>query len=58
MMLLALRSWRLRESARNALATGNLEQASELAEEAQSTHGTPAGEALRAIAAWLTKGES
>lgn len=57
LMLLALHGWRLRESARNALAAGNPEQASELAEKAQSIHRTPAGEALRAIAAWLAKSD-
>ena len=57
-MRLALHGWRLRESARHALAAGNPEQASELAEQAQSIHRTPAGEALRAIAAWLRKNDS
>jgi hypothetical protein len=52
-MLLALKSWRLRESAREALAAGDLELAAGLAEEAQGTHRTPAGEALRIVTAWV-----
>ena len=52
LMLLALKSWRLRQLARDALAAGDLERASRLAEAAQSTQRTPAGEALWVVTAW------
>ena len=51
-MLLALKSWRLRQWARDALAAGDLERASTLADEAQSTQRTPVGEALWVVTAW------
>jgi hypothetical protein len=57
-MLLALKAWRLRESARRALGAGDPDQASRLAAEAQSIHRTPAGQALRLLSAWLNHGTS
>lgn len=53
LMLLAVKAWRLRESARGALAEGDSDLASKIAAEAQSTHGTEAGRALRVLSSWL-----
>jgi hypothetical protein len=52
-MVLGLKAWRLRESARVALVSGDAEEAARRAEEAQSLQGTEAGEALRVLSAWL-----
>ena len=53
LMLLATLAWRLRQAARRALAEGRVTQARALASEAQRLHRTNAGEALRAVSAWL-----
>jgi hypothetical protein len=52
-MLLAAEAWRLRESAREAIAAGDFERASELAGGAQELQATPAGESLLRLSAWL-----
>jgi hypothetical protein len=52
-MILAAKSWRLREAARAAFGAGQFEQAFELAAEAQEAQRTPAGKALRAVSALL-----
>ncbi len=52
-MILAVKSWRLREAARSAIGAGQFEQAFELAEKAQETQRTPAGEALRVVSELL-----
>jgi hypothetical protein len=54
-MILAVKSWKLREEARVAIDAGLFERARELAEAAQATHRTPAGEALRTVSGWLGK---
>lgn len=53
LMLLAVQAWKLRESARSALAAGGYEQALALARAAQAAQATPIGEFLRALSAWL-----
>jgi len=53
LMLLAAEAWRLRESAREAIAAGDFERASELAGGAQELQATPAGESLLRLSAWL-----
>ncbi len=52
-MTLMVKSWRLRESARAALAEGQLAQASMLVEKAQQIQGAPAGQALKVISSLL-----
>lgn len=52
-MTLMVKSWRLRESARAALAAGQLAQAVTLVEKAQQIQGAPAGEALKVISSLL-----
>jgi len=52
-MLLAVRAWRLRESARKELAAGDPLSALEFVEEAQNTHSTAAGRALQVLSRWL-----
>ena len=54
LMLLAVKSWQLREAARGALQAGEVERALKLAIEAQSIQDTNRGEALRLLGAWLT----
>ena len=49
LMSLAVRAWRSRESAREALAAQDWASARELASGAQRMHDTPAGRALRAV---------
>jgi hypothetical protein len=49
-MILAAKSWKLREAARMALRAGQFERAFELAAKAQAAHRTPVGEALRVVA--------
>jgi hypothetical protein len=53
-MVLALKAWRLRESARGALASGDAEEAAHCAAEAQGVQRTETGEALRVLSAWLS----
>jgi len=55
-MGLAVRAWRLRQSARRALEAGDFDQAARLAAEAQSTQATPAGQALWVLSSWVGKG--
>jgi hypothetical protein len=55
LMILAVKSWRLREAARAAMEAGQFEQARELAGAAQDTHRTPVGGALGALSRWLDK---
>jgi hypothetical protein len=52
-MLLAAKSWWLRETARTAIAAGDFRRGAELADKAQEAQGTSAGEALRRIGEWL-----
>jgi hypothetical protein len=53
-MRLAVKAWRLRESARRALEAGDFDKAARLAAEAQSTQATPAGQALWVLSEWLS----
>jgi hypothetical protein len=53
-MRLAVKAWRLRQAARQALEADEIERAFELASEAQHVHRTPGGEALRVLIAWLS----
>jgi len=53
-MLLAVKSWQLRQAARGALQAGEVERALKLAIEAQSIQQTGRGDALRLLGAWLT----
>ncbi len=53
LMLLAVQAWQLRQAARQALGTGDVERALGLATEAQGIQGTESGEALRLLGAWL-----
>ena len=53
LMILAVKSWRLRAAARAAIGAGQFEQAIELAEKAQGVLRTPAGEALRVVSELL-----
>lgn len=53
LMLLAVKSWQLRQAARQALDAGDVERALGLAIEAQGIQGTGSGEALRLLGAWL-----
>jgi predicted amidophosphoribosyltransferase len=53
LMVLAVKSWQLREAAREALAAGDVERALGLATEAQGIQGTDSGEAVRLLGAWL-----
>jgi hypothetical protein len=50
LMLLAVRAWKLRQAAREALAAGNFVSARRLAEEAQKLQSTPAGWSIHAVA--------
>jgi hypothetical protein len=52
-MTLLASAWRLRQSARQALAAGELARARDLAAEAQRICHTPAGKRLEALGAWL-----
>jgi hypothetical protein len=52
-MHLAAQAWRLRETARMAIAAGDFARGSELAVKAQEAQGTPAGNALRKVGGWL-----
>ena len=53
LMRLTVRAWQLRQSARQAVDTGDLGHAQRLAIEAEGTQNTDRGEALRLLAAWL-----
>ena len=53
LMRLAVRAWRLREGARQALDAGEFGRALELASEARHVRRTPGGEALYLLTAWL-----
>ena len=52
-MILAVRAWRLREEAREALTRGDLAEARRLASAAQALHRTPRGASLELLANWL-----
>jgi predicted amidophosphoribosyltransferase len=54
LMLLAAHAWRLRESARAAIASGDFERSLQLASEAQQVQATRQGEALLKVGEWLT----
>jgi hypothetical protein len=53
-MRLAVKAWRLRLAAREALDAGDCRGALELASEAEQLQRTPRGNALRILTAWLT----
>jgi hypothetical protein len=53
LMILAVRAWRLREEARDALTRGDLAEARRLASAAQALHRTPRGASLELLANWL-----
>ena len=53
LMLLTVKAWQLRESARHALGEGDFDRALQLACEAQGAQDSERGEALRLLAAWL-----
>ena len=53
LMLLAAEAFRLRESAREALAAGEFARAQALAGQAEQTQSTPPGEALRTVSRLL-----
>lgn len=52
-MTLALRSWKLRQAARDALQAGNFERGYQLAIAAQCMQQTREGEALRLVTGWM-----
>jgi len=54
LMSLAVRAWRARESAREALAAEDWPSARDLAGQAQRLHDTPAGRALSIVARLMT----
>ena len=54
-MRIAAEAWRLREAARRALVAGEFELALELANSAQRTQSTTAGEALLRLGAWQVR---
>ena len=56
LMILAVKSWRLRSAARTAIGAGQFEQALDLAAQAQQALRTPAGEALRVVSELLGSG--
>ena len=53
LMILAVRAWRLREEAREALTRGELAEGRRLARAAQALHRTPRGASLQLLAQWL-----
>ena len=53
LMLLAVRAWRLREEAREALTRGELAEGRRLASAAQALHHTSRGASLALLAQWL-----
>ncbi|HEV2960687.1 MAG TPA: hypothetical protein VG649_02600 [Candidatus Angelobacter sp.] len=54
-MVLQVKAWRLREAARQAIASGNPINAATLASQAEELHGTPAGKRIQALSSWLAK---
>ena len=52
-MQLVASAWRMRQAARQALATGDLARCRALASEAQQICHTPAGKRLEAVSVWL-----
>ena len=54
LMLLTVKAWQLRQTARQALDAGDFERAMTLATEAQGAQGSGSGEALRLLCAWLS----
>jgi hypothetical protein len=52
-MVLAVKAWRLREAARNAMAAGEFARSRELAGKAQATQSSEEGEALYRLGEWL-----
>jgi hypothetical protein len=54
LMILAVKSWRMRAAARTAIGAGQFEQALELAMQAQEAQRTPTGEALRVMSELLS----
>lgn len=52
-MRLVAHAWRLRESARDALANGAVDRARDLVLQAERLQPTPQGERLRMLADWL-----
>ena len=53
LMALAARSWQLRQAARKAIRSGDLDAAAQLADQAQQLCDTGAGRSLAALAAWV-----
>lgn len=56
-MRLAVEAWQLRQAARQALETGDVQRALALAIDAQGTQSTGSGEALQLLAAHLISGQ-
>ena len=54
LMLLAAMAWRLRQSARQALASGQFDLAARLAAQAQAAHQTRAADSLSTLSRWLS----
>lgn len=52
-MRLATHAWRLRESARDALASRAIDRARDLLSQAERLQPTPRGARLRMLAGWL-----
>ena len=52
-MVLQVKAWRLREAARQAIASGDSINAAALASQAEALHGTPAGKRIQALSSWL-----
>ena len=53
LMVLAVRAWKLREAARNAVRAGDFEQGYELAVAAQGVQRTREADALRLASGWM-----
>jgi len=53
LLLLIDHAYRLRQSARKAIETGDVERAQELAAEAESACSTERGRGLRLLSSWL-----
>ena len=53
LMRLAVKAWRLRQRARQAIEAGDCAQGMRLAAKAQQVHRTPTGQSLRLLCAWL-----
>ena len=52
-MVLQVKAWRLREAARQAIASGDPINARALAAQAEALQGTPAGKRIQALSSWL-----